>query len=67
MKPRKQGGVVHSRLSLYGVRGLKFANLSIGSDNNVSANPYSTALVVWAKATVIIAEEGIKGAVCEGV
>ncbi|KAF8462186.1 alcohol oxidase-like protein, partial [Russula ochroleuca] len=61
MKPRKQGGVVDSRLNVYGVRGLKVADLSIGPCN-VSANTYSTALVIGEKAAVIIAEElDIKG------
>jgi alcohol oxidase len=63
MKPRKQGGVVDSRLNVYGVRGLKVADLSIGPCN-VSANTYSTALVIGEKAAVIIAEElDIKGVV----
>jgi len=63
MKPREEGGVVDSRLNVYGVRGLKVADLSIGP-GNVSANTYSTALVIGEKAAVIIAEElGIKGVV----
>ncbi|KAH9987561.1 GMC oxidoreductase-domain-containing protein [Russula vinacea] len=63
MKPRKQGGVVDPRLNVYGVRGLKVADLSIGP-GNVSTNTYSTALVIGEKAAVIIAEElGIKGVV----
>jgi alcohol oxidase len=63
MKPRKQGGVVDPRLNVYGVRGLKVADLSI-DPGNVSTNTYSTALVIGEKAAVIIAEElGIKGVV----
>jgi alcohol oxidase len=56
MKPREKGGVVDSRLNVYGVNGLKVADLSIGP-GNVSANTYSTALVIGEKAAVIIAEE----------
>jgi alcohol oxidase len=56
MKPREQGGVVDSKLSVYGVRGLKVADMSI-APGNVSANTYGTALVIGEKAAVIIAEE----------
>ena len=63
MKPRARGGVVDSRLNVYGVKGLKVADLSIGP-SNVGANTYSTALVIGEKAAVIIAEElGIQGLV----
>jgi alcohol oxidase len=63
MKPRSRGGVVDSRLNVYGAQGLKVADLSIGP-GNVAANTYSTALVIGEKAAVIIAEElGIKGVV----
>jgi alcohol oxidase len=63
MKPRVRGGVVDPRLNVYGVQGLKVADLSIGPAN-VSANTYSTALVIGEKAAVIIAEElGIKGVI----
>ncbi|KAH9174550.1 alcohol oxidase-like protein [Lactarius sanguifluus] len=63
MKPREQGGVVDPRLNVYGVRGLKVADLSV-PPSNVSANTYGTALVIGEKAAVIIAEEfGIKGVV----
>jgi alcohol oxidase len=63
MKPREQGGVVDSHLNVYGVKGLKVADLSIGP-SNVAANTYSTALVIGEKAAVIIAEElGITGVV----
>ena len=60
MKPREQGGVVDSQLNVYGVRGLKVADLSI-APGNVSANTYGTALVIGEKAALIIAEQiGIK-------
>ncbi|KAI9453449.1 alcohol oxidase-like protein [Lactarius psammicola] len=63
MKPREQGGVVDARLNVYGVRGLKVADMSV-APGNVSANTYGTALVIGEKAAVIIAEElGIKGVV----
>ncbi|KAF9245021.1 GMC oxidoreductase-domain-containing protein [Melanogaster broomeanus] len=60
MKPREQGGVVDARLNVYGVRGLKVADLSI-APSNVASNTYSSALVIGEKAAVIIAEDlGIK-------
>ncbi|KAH9174551.1 alcohol oxidase-like protein [Lactarius sanguifluus] len=63
MKPREQGGVVDPRLNVYGVRGLKVADLSV-PPSNVSANTYGTALVIGEKTAAIIAEElGIKGIV----
>ena len=63
MKPRQRGGVVDPRLNVYGVRGLKVADLSVGP-GNVGSNTYSTALVIGEKAAVIIAEElCIKGVV----
>ncbi|EJD50221.1 hypothetical protein AURDEDRAFT_182614 [Auricularia subglabra TFB-10046 SS5] len=61
MKPRESGGVVDSRLNVYGVEGLKVADLSIGP-SNVSANTTSTALVIGEKAAIIIGEDlGILG------
>ena len=61
MKAREEGGVVDSHLNVYGVRGLKVADLSI-APGNVSANTYSTALVIGEKAaTIIAAELGIVG------
>ena len=33
MKPRKQGGVVDPRLNVYGVQGLKVADMSICPSN----------------------------------
>ncbi|TFY81884.1 hypothetical protein EWM64_g2125 [Hericium alpestre] len=60
MKPREQGGVVDPRLNVYGVQGLKIADLSI-CPSNVAANTYSAAVAVGEKAAVIIAEDlGIK-------
>ncbi|KAJ6624000.1 GMC oxidoreductase-domain-containing protein [Mycena sp. CBHHK59/15] len=56
MKPPGDMGVVDERLNVYGVEGLKVADISI-APANVAANTYSTALVIGEKATVIIAEE----------
>ncbi|KAF9219456.1 alcohol oxidase [Gyrodon lividus] len=61
MKPRENGGVVDSSLNVYGVTGLKIADLSI-CPSNVGNNTYSTALLVGEKASVIIAQDlGIDG------
>ncbi|KAI0337223.1 alcohol oxidase [Trametopsis cervina] len=61
MKPREQGGVVDSKLNVYGTQNLKVADLSI-PPSNVAANTYSTTLAVAEKAALIIAEEfGITG------
>ncbi|KAI0091331.1 hypothetical protein BDY19DRAFT_991896 [Irpex rosettiformis] len=61
MKPRKVGGVVDPNLNVYGVQGLKVADLSI-PPSNVAANTYSTALAIGEKAALIIAQElGISG------
>ncbi|KAJ7455244.1 GMC oxidoreductase-domain-containing protein [Mycena galericulata] len=60
MKPRTQGGVVDSRLNVYGVKNLKITDLSI-APTNVGSNTYNSALVIGEKAALIIAEElGIK-------
>ncbi|KAH0827452.1 alcohol oxidase [Lanmaoa asiatica] len=57
MKARQEGGVVDSRLNVYGVRGLKFnLDLSI-APSNVASNTYSSALVIGEKAATIIAAE----------
>ncbi|KAI0666532.1 alcohol oxidase-like protein [Trametes maxima] len=61
MKPREEGGVVDSRLNVYGVQGLKVADMSIAPEN-MGTNTYSPALTIGEKAAVIIAEElGIVG------
>lgn len=61
MKPRSRGGVVDSRLNVYGVKNLKVADMSI-APSNVGANTYNSALIIGEKAAIIIAEElGIKG------
>ncbi|KAI0066445.1 alcohol oxidase-like protein [Artomyces pyxidatus] len=61
MKPREDGGVVDSALNVYGVKGLKVADMSI-CPGNVGSNTYSTALAVAEKAALIIADElGIVG------
>ncbi|KAG9316079.1 hypothetical protein JVU11DRAFT_3750 [Chiua virens] len=60
MKPRDQGGVVDARLNVYGVQGLKVADLSI-CPTNVGNNTYSTALMIGEKVATIIAEDlGLK-------
>ncbi|KAJ6460827.1 hypothetical protein C8R47DRAFT_1242121 [Mycena vitilis] len=56
MKPFEEGGVVDSKLNVYGVKGLKVADLSI-PPSNVNSNTYSTAIAIGEKAAVIIAEE----------
>ncbi|KAJ6543116.1 alcohol oxidase-like protein [Mycena capillaripes] len=56
MKPLEQGGVVDSKLNVYGVKNLKVADLSI-PPSNVTSNTYSTAVVIGEKAALIIAEE----------
>lgn len=73
MKPFEMGGVLDSKLNVYGVQHLKVADLSIPPShvNSVispsqlsvisaevaSQNTYSAALAVGEKAAVIIAEE----------
>ncbi|KAH8079784.1 alcohol oxidase-like protein [Cristinia sonorae] len=56
MKPRENGGVVDTRLNVYGVENLKVADLSV-APGNVAANTYSTALAIAERAAVIIAED----------
>ncbi|KAJ3855152.1 GMC oxidoreductase-domain-containing protein, partial [Lentinula lateritia] len=56
MKPRGAGGVVDSRLNVYGVENLKVADLSI-VPLNVGANTNNTALIVGEKAFLLIAED----------
>ncbi|KAJ7731065.1 GMC oxidoreductase-domain-containing protein [Mycena metata] len=56
MKPLEQGGVVDSKLNVYGVKQLKVADLSI-PPSNVHANTYSTTIAIAEKAVLIIAKE----------
>lgn len=56
MLPRDQGGVVDASLSVYGVEGLKIADLSI-IPRNVAANTNNTALAVGEKAADIFIKE----------
>ncbi|KAJ7484679.1 GMC oxidoreductase-domain-containing protein [Mycena latifolia] len=56
MKPLEQGGVVDSKLNVYGVKNLKVADLSI-PPSNVNSNTYSTAIAIAEKAAVLIDEE----------
>ncbi|KAJ3828239.1 hypothetical protein F5880DRAFT_1472940 [Lentinula raphanica] len=56
MKPREAGGVVDSRLNVYGVENLKVADISI-APSNVGANTNNTALVIGEKAFLLIAED----------
>ncbi|KDQ20459.1 hypothetical protein BOTBODRAFT_124058 [Botryobasidium botryosum FD-172 SS1] len=56
MKPREQGGVLDARLNVYGVEGLKVADLSI-APGNVAANTYSTTLGIAEKAAIIISKD----------
>jgi alcohol oxidase len=56
MLPRNQNGVVDANLSVYGVEGLKIADLSI-VPRNVAANTNNTALAVGEKAGDIFIKE----------
>ncbi|KIK41291.1 GMC oxidoreductase [Suillus luteus UH-Slu-Lm8-n1] len=56
MKPESDRGVVDARLNVYGVTGLKVADMSI-APKNVGTNTYSTALLIGEKAALIIAED----------
>ncbi|KAI2464626.1 GMC oxidoreductase-domain-containing protein [Annulohypoxylon bovei var. microspora] len=56
MLPRDQEGVVDRGLSVYGVRGLKIADLSI-APRNVAANTNDTALAVGERAADIFIKE----------
>ncbi|KAI1378542.1 putative alcohol oxidase [Hypoxylon crocopeplum] len=56
MLPRAQKGVVDSSLSVYGVQGLKIADISI-APRNVAANTNDTALAVGEKAADIFIKE----------
>lgn len=56
MKAVDKGGVVDSHLNVYGIRGLKIADLSI-PPGNVGSNTASVAMAIGEKAAVIIANE----------
>ena len=56
MAPREQDGVVDANLNVYGVQGLKLADLSIAPEN-VGANTNNTALAIGEKAAEIILAE----------
>ncbi|KAI8931137.1 hypothetical protein NX059_011491 [Plenodomus lindquistii] len=56
MAPREDDGVVDGSLNVYGVKGLKIADLSIPPEN-VGANTNNTALVIGEKAADIIINE----------
>ncbi|KAG2134146.1 uncharacterized protein EDB93DRAFT_1331291 [Suillus bovinus] len=56
MKPMLEKGVVDARLNVYGVAGLKVADMSI-APKSVGTNTYSTALLIGEKAALIIAED----------
>ncbi|KAH9204045.1 alcohol oxidase [Leptodontidium sp. 2 PMI_412] len=56
MKPLERGGVVDKNLNVYGVEGLKIADLSI-MPQMVAGNTYSSALVIGEKAAQIVTRE----------
>ncbi|KDR69700.1 hypothetical protein GALMADRAFT_282594 [Galerina marginata CBS 339.88] len=56
MKARENGGVIDSKLNVFGTSNLKVADCSI-IPANVSANTYSTAMAIGEKAAVIIGQE----------
>ncbi|KAJ6552459.1 GMC oxidoreductase-domain-containing protein, partial [Mycena vulgaris] len=56
MKPLAEGGVVDSKLNVYGIANLKVADMSI-APSNVNSNTYSTAVAIGERAAIIIAEE----------
>ncbi|KPM37916.1 hypothetical protein AK830_g8616 [Neonectria ditissima] len=56
MAPREENGVVDTKLNVYGVSGLKVADLSV-PPNQVAANTYNTALMIGEKAADIIIQE----------
>ena len=55
MKPRAEGGVVDSKLNVYGTQGVKVCDMSI-VPGNVGANTYSTAVAVGEKGALLVAE-----------
>ncbi|KAI1085397.1 GMC oxidoreductase [Whalleya microplaca] len=56
MAPREENGVVDPNLNVYGVPGLKIADLSV-PPQEVAANTYNTALMIGEKAADIIIHE----------
>jgi len=56
MAPREKTGVVDGNLSVYGVKGLKLADLSVPPEN-VGANTGNTAFLVGEKAADIFVKE----------
>lgn len=56
MAPREKMGVVDENLNVYGVQGLKIADMSIPPEN-VGANTNNTALVIGEKAADIFIRE----------
>lgn len=56
MKPRSEGGILDSKLNVYGTQKLKVADLSI-LPSNVNANTYSTTIAVAEKAFLIILQD----------
>ena len=56
MAPLETGGVVDANLSVYGVRGLKVADLSMAPEN-VGANTANTAMTIGEKAAEIFIKE----------
>jgi choline dehydrogenase-like flavoprotein len=56
MAPRNEGGVVNGNLDVYGIEGLKVADMSI-VPRNVAANTNNTALVIGEKAADIFIKE----------
>lgn len=56
MAPREENGVVDETLSVYGVMGLKVADLSI-PPSNVGAHTNNVALTIGEKAASIFIEE----------
>lgn len=69
MAPQDQMGVVDANLNVYGVQGLKLADLSIAPEN-VAAKTMNTALLIGKKAAGIIVRElgsGVGGKTTNGV
>ncbi|KAJ3484271.1 hypothetical protein NLG97_g7097 [Lecanicillium saksenae] len=56
MKPREQGGAVDAALNVYGVKGLKIADLSI-APRNIGGNTNNTALAIGERAADIFIKE----------